>query len=115
MSGTPNIEEPKKTTPATARGDNSTSNKTAGLDNSSPTCGHNCSVYHGTFEVKEIVPYKGLERKFSSTLKNRVLLALLDYARVNKVSPGRAIVDLVEFRLVQLGHLPEWWFERKRL
>lgn len=100
MSGAPIPIDPKNLTPATAPGDAKLTAK------SSEPLNH--------FEVKEIVPYESLKRKYTTTISGRQLLALEDYARANKVSMGRAIGELVEFRLVQLGHLPEWWFSRKR-
>lgn len=101
MSGTLSNSENQKPNPATAPGEGNLIDET-----SEPRNG---------FVVKENLPFKSLERRYTSIIKNRVLLGLLDYCRDNKTQPGKAIVDLVEFRLVQLGYLPEWWFERKRI
>lgn len=95
MDGIPINLGKKTATPATAPGD----------VNASEPLNH--------FEVKEIVPYESLKRKYTTTISGRQLLALEDYARKNKIPMGKAIAELVEFRLVQLGHLPEWWFSRK--
>lgn len=102
MSGTPNIKRPVKQTPATARG-----------EATCLTCGNDPSKPPNDLEVKEVIPYKSLERRYTAVLKDRVLLGLLDYCRDNKVQPGTAIKELVEFRLVQLGKLPDWWYSRK--
>lgn len=100
MSGIP-INRNELQNPATA----------PGIEDSS---GNEISEPRGVFEVKEKVPYESLKRSYTTTISGRQLLALEDYARANKIPMGKAIGELVEFRLVQLGHLPEWWFSRKR-
>jgi len=54
-------------------------------------------------------------RKFEIKLKDHVLWALEEYAKENKLSNSQAFSDLLEFRLFQLGKLPEWWYERGKL
>lgn len=44
-----------------------------------------------------------------------MLWALQDYAKENNVSETVAFRDLLEFRLFQLGKLPDWWYERGAL
>jgi hypothetical protein len=56
-----------------------------------------------------------LKRQYTFRLQGQMLLALEDYARENNLTVPAALRDLVEFRLVQTGHLPDWWLSRGKL
>ena len=61
-------------------------------------------------EVKE--KYVGSKRTFQVTLQGHVLFALEEYAKENNLRNPAAFKDLLEFRLFQLGKLPDWWYSR---
>jgi hypothetical protein len=62
--------------------------------------------------VKEKYTATGTKRIFQVQLQGHLLFALEEYARENNISNTDAFRDLLEFRLFQLGKLPDWWYER---
>jgi hypothetical protein len=61
-------------------------------------------------EVKE--KQQDTKRNFQVQLQGHLLFALEEYARENNLRNSEAFRDLLEFRLFQLGKLPEWWYTR---
>lgn len=54
------------------------------------------------------------KRTFQVQLQGQFLSALETYARKRGLTPNTAFRELLEFRLVETGDLPDWWLERTR-
>jgi hypothetical protein len=54
------------------------------------------------------------KRKFEVQLQGQFLSALESYARKRRISENAAFREMLEFRLVEVGELPDWWLERTR-
>lgn len=46
-------------------------------------------------------------------LQGQFLSALESYAKKRGITPNAAFRELLEFRLVEVGELPDWWFNRR--
>jgi hypothetical protein len=53
------------------------------------------------------------KRNFQVQLQGQFLSALEGYAKKRGITPNAAFRELLEFRLVEVGELPDWWFNRR--
>lgn len=82
----------------------STSKKSSPLD---------LSKAHFIIKVKELTGVTLQKKKYQIELQGVMLFAIQDYARKNNITEGQAIRDILEYRLVKDGWLPNWWYTRR--
>lgn len=64
-------------------------------------------------KVKELTGVTPTKKKYQIELQGLMLFALQDYAKKKKITESQAIRDILEFRLVKDGWLPNWWYTRR--
>ena len=64
-------------------------------------------------KVKELTRVTHDKKRYQIQLQGLMLYALQDFAKKNNITETQAIADILSFRLVKDGWLPNWWYTRQ--